>query len=433
MVEKELKLRMLGGVVSVWRNFLAPWAVSKCCTYQAKWDWGPPRAAPATQKWDWGPPSAAPATQKQPAPIALWHWDAVSAAPATQNETEVLHCLAKKPAPIAFNRRRTSADLSGGTPSAAPATQNETEVLQKQPDAHSTESSPDFRGPLLRYSECCTCHAKWDWGPPKAAGAHSTQSSPGLRGLVWRCSECCTCHAKWDRGTPSAAPAMQNETEVLQKQPAPIVLNRHRASADLSGGAPSAAPARQNETEVLQVLHLPRKMRLRSSKCCPPRKSSQRRGPLWRCSECCTCQAKWDWGAPRAAPATQNETEVLQVLARHAKEAGAHSTQSSPGLRGLVWRCSEFCTCPAKAAGAHSTQSSPGFRGPLLRCSEFCTCHPKWDWGASAAPATQNERSSNVTWWCCVWWCSVDGVVLMVLSWWCRVDDVVLMMLFLMM
>ena len=40
--------------------------------------------------------------------------------------------------------------------------------------------------------------------------------------------------------------------------------------------------------EVLRVLHLPRKMRP-------------------RCSKCCACHAKWHWGAEGAAPATQTQ------------------------------------------------------------------------------------------------------------------------------
>ena len=86
----------------------------------------------------------------------------------------------------------------------------------------------------------------------------STNEAEGVR---WQCSKCCTCHAKWDWVPPSAAPAKQ-------KQPASIVFNRRRTSADLSGGVPTAALATQNETEMLRVLHLPRKMRRRSSKCC---------------------------------------------------------------------------------------------------------------------------------------------------------------------
>ena len=115
------------------------------------------------------------------------------------------------------------------------------------------------------------------------------------------------------RGAPDA-PATQNDAEMLralhlprkiklrsskcctapatQKQPAPIVLNRRQTSAELSGGAPSAAPATPNETEVLQVLHLPSKSS-RSTQSSP-----DFRGP--------------SGSAPSAAPATQNETEVLK-------------------------------------------------------------------------------------------------------------------------
>ena len=149
--------------------------------------------------------------------------------------------------------------------------------------------------------------------------------------------------------TPSAAPAMQNDAEMVrvlhlprkmrlrcteccsctQKQPASIVLNHRRTFADVSRGAPSAAPATHNETEVIQVLHL-------------PRKSSRR--PY------CTC---------------------------HAKAAGVHS------ICKMTLRCSKCCTCHAKAACVHSIQSSPDFRRPRpaapatqmrLRC---CTCHAK--------------------------------------------------------
>ena len=92
-----------------------------------------------------------------------------------------------------------------------------------------------------------------------------------------------------------------------------------------------------------------------------------------------------------------------------------------------------------------------------LICSECCTCHTKWDWGRSkcctnqakwdwgagegctACHSTQwdwGDFRVTCTWcrkmltWCCVWWCNVDGVVLMVLClnvscWWCCVDDVV--------
>ena len=122
---------------------------------------------------------------------------------------------------------------------------------------------------------------------------------------------------------PSAAPATQNE-RATQNEAAPKVINRRRTSADLYEGAPSAAPAMQSEPEVLQVLHLPRKTSWRCSECCAchGKRSGARsnqlspdiRRPLWRCSKCCTCHAKRAWSAPSAAPATQNELEVLRVL-----------------------------------------------------------------------------------------------------------------------
>ena len=108
-------------------------------------------------------------------------------------------------------------------------------------------------------------------------------------------------------GAPSAARATQNQTEDLQvlhlprkrdcsalsaapatqKQSASIVLNRRRPSADLSEGAQSAAPATQNEIEVFQVLHVLNR---------------------------CRTSADLPGGAQSPAPATQNEAEVLQVL-----------------------------------------------------------------------------------------------------------------------
>ena len=114
-------------------------------------------------------------------------------------------------------------------------------------------------------------------------------------------------------------PALSNSMETLVFQGASVIEPR--------GEAPSAAPAAQNEpaskvtirrqasagplTEVLHVLRLPRRSRL-------------------RCSKCCTCHAKRtgvksnhpspgfrrtsNRGAPCAAPATQIASEVLQVL-----------------------------------------------------------------------------------------------------------------------
>ena len=96
-----------------------------------------------------------------------------------------------------------------------------------------------------------------------------------------------------------------------QNEAAPKVITCRR-SADLYEGAPSAAPAMENEPEVLQVLRLPRKKRA--------------------------------GGAQSTAPAMQNaglprtSLKVLQVLA-------CHNTNL---------RCSKCCTCHAKRGGAQS-------------------------------------------------------------------------------
>ena len=133
------------------------------------------------------------------------------------------------------------------------------------------------------------------------------------------------------------------------------------------------------------------------------------RGPLCRCSVYCTCHAKWNWRAPRAALAAQKGDggAPSAAPATQTQPASTVITQSSPDFRGPLWRCSTCCTChrkwdwgtPSAAPATQTqpaatviTQSSPDFRGPLWRCSTCCTCHAKWDWGApSAAPATQNE------------------------------------------
>ena len=247
------------------------------------------------------------------------------------------------------------------------------------------------------------------------------------RNTQLRCFQCCTRNAKRAWGAPSAAPAIENEPEMLQvlhlprktnlrcskcctchakrawcskcctchtKAATSIVLTCRRTFADLSGGAASAAPATENEPGMLQVLRL-------------PRKTSR------SCSKCCTCHAKAAgvlvltcrrtssdfWGAAAsAAPATQNVPEVLQVLQRLA---------------------STICTCHAKwhwgaasaASAAPATQNEPEVlqvlhlprkssrrpyyslvAGHLWRCSEGCTCHGKRAGNAaSASPATQNE------------------------------------------
>ena len=155
-------------------------------------------------------------------------------------------CCAKAPASIVLTCRRTSA---GGAASAAPATQNDTEVLQVLRLPRKTS---------LRYSKCCTCHAK-------AAGVHTTHLSPDFRGPLWRCSEGCTCHGK--RAGMLQVLRLPRKTSLRcskcctchAKQPASIVLACCRTSTDLCGGAASFFPARQNEPEVPQVLHMPRK------------------------------------------------------------------------------------------------------------------------------------------------------------------------------
>ena len=142
------------------------------------------------------------------------------------------------------------------------------------------------------------------------------------RKMRLRCSKCCACYAN-----------------------AATVLNRRRTSVDLPGGAPRAAPATQKETKVLQVLHLPRKMTMRCSKCCATQTQ-----PASTVLNRRRTSADLPGGAPRAAPATQNETKVLQVLHLPRK---------------MRLRRSKCCACHANAAGVHSTQSSPDFRGPL--------------------------------------------------------------------
>ena len=118
------------------------------------------------------------------------------------------------------------------------------------------------------------------------------------------------------------------------------VLNRRRTSADLSAGAPRAKPATQNETEVLRVQHLPRKMRL-------------------RCSKCCACHAKWGWGAPSAEPATQTQPASTVLNPR----------RTSADLSGGARRA------------ALAAQWNWGAPSAAPR-------HAKWDWGAPSALQT---------------------------------------------
>ena len=304
-----------------------------------------------------------------------------------------------------LKRRRTSADLSAGAPRAKPATQNETEVLRVQ-------HLP--RKMRLRCSKCCAFDAKWGWGAPSAAprhanaaSVHSTQSSPDFCGPLWTCSACCTCHTKKDWRASSAAPATQT-------QPASTVLNPRRTSADLSGGARHAALAAQNETEVLQVLppatqnetEVLQVLRKRSR--CPqywivaglpqtslevlhvlhlPRKKETEVLQVLRlprkmrltCFKCCACYANVHSNYSILAGLPQTSLEVLHVLhlpqkmrlrcskccARQTPPASTVITQSSPDFREPRWRCSTCCTCRAKRR---------------RRCSKCCACHRKWDW-----------------------------------------------------
>ena len=132
-----------------------------------------------------------------------------------------------------------------------------------------------------------------------------------------------------------AAPATQNEPEVLQvlrlprkNKAAPKVINYRRTSAYLYEGAASDPPATQNKPEVLQVLHLPRKTSRRCSKCCAC--LAKRSGAQSNQLSPDFCGPESD---PSAAPVTQNEPEVLQVLHLPRKTSR---------------RCSKCCTCHAK-------------------------------------------------------------------------------------
>ena len=163
----------------------------------------------------------------------------------------------------------------------------------------------------------------------------------------------------------------------------------------------SAAPVAQNETRVFQVPQIgweaPSTWRATQNESTCHAKAAGpecngRRITKWDwCSKCCTCQAKWDWGAPSATPATQKQQAPIALNARRTS-ADISGVLHLP--RNMRLRCPKCCTCHAKAARAYCTQSSPDFRWPLWRCSECCTCHATWDW------------------------CCVDGVVLMVLCWW---------------
>ena len=130
-----------------------------------------------------------------------------------------------------------------------------------------------------------------------------------------------------------------------QNEAAPKSITRRQTSANLYEGAQSAAPATQNELEMLQVLRLPRKTRRR------PKASS-------------SLVARFPPTSMKVlqvlALATQNEPEVLQVLRLPRKTSR---------------RCSKCCGCHAKRGGAQKHHSSPDFRRPPRRCSKCCACH----------------------------------------------------------
>ena len=138
------------------------------------------------------------------------------------------------------------------------------------------------------------------------------------------------------------------------KLPIITVFNRRRTSADLSAGAPCAAPATQNETEVLRVLHLPREKETEVLQV--PRLPRKMR---LRCSKCCACHAD--------AAGVHSNYSILAGLPRTSLEV-LHVLHLPQKMR---LRCSKCC------ASTGITQSSPDFRGPLWRCSTCCTCHAK--------------------------------------------------------
>ena len=297
--------------------------------------------------------------------------------------------------------------------------------------AQKFHSSPDLRRPLwMKVLQVLRLPRKTRRRPKASLVARLTPTSMKVlqvlrlsRKTNLRCTVCCACHAKRAGDAPSAAPATQNEA-------APKSLTRRQTSANLYEGAPSAAPATQNEPEVLrvQVLRLPRKTRRR-----PKASLVARLTPtsFWRCSKCCACHAKPNWGALRccacqAAPKSfaRRETsanlynmKVLQVLclprktnlrysaccACHAKRAGdapsvAPATQNKAARlpptsmkvlqvlrlsRKTNLRCSKCCACPKASLVARL----------VWRCSKCCACHVKRTWGApsASAPATLNE------------------------------------------
>ena len=140
-----------------------------------------------------------------------------------------------------------------------------------------------------------------------------------------RCSECFACHAKRTGDAPSAAPATQHDT-------APKSITRRQTSADLYEG--------------IQVLRLPRKTKL-------------------RCSKCWVCHAKRTGDAPSVALATQNEAAPKSITRR---QTSADLYEGAPSAAPATQDEKEMlqgCACQAKGDGAQKHQLSPDLRRPL--------------------------------------------------------------------
>ena len=231
--------------------------------------------------------------------------------------------------------------------------------------------------------------------------------------------------------------------KVVRKQPASIVLNRCQTSADPSQGAPTGAratqndtPATQNETEVLQVLHLPRKMRLRCSKCCachakaarvhsgaPPGRSAKVRRQLstMDAGGVCVARPALEPRQSHFAWQAQHSDHLIVILrGRCSTRRMSREVRRSPAtieyygrrllLRGEcnTWRTSvSFCVAGAALGTPQShfawqgaeigasqghfalqvqqlVRGSPATEWVLhlprkmkLRCSQCCTCHAK--------------------------------------------------------
>ena len=138
----------------------------------------------------------------------------------------------------------------------------------KRGGAQKHHSSPDFRQPLCRCAKCCACHAKTSLRLPRKTRRRPKASHVG-------------------RLPPTPMKVLQvlrlprkNEPDMLQalrlprktrpearlprqNEAAPKSITRRQTSANLYEGAQSAAPATQNEPEMLQVLRLPHRRRRR--------------------------------------------------------------------------------------------------------------------------------------------------------------------------